>query len=84
MVAQNPRFFPASDLEAVQRLCEVVVQPLPLQPPLPLLAARGRRGCGVHVVQVLGRVLGQLARVVLDLVQLLLELLVVLEKRKGQ
>ncbi len=55
------------------------MQPLPLQPPLPLLSSGSGRG-GVHVPQVLGRVLGQLASVVLDLMQLLLELLVVLRK----
>ena len=61
-------------LEAIERLGEVVLEPLLLHPPLSLLAL-----CpGVHLLQMLARVLGQLSRVVLDLVQLLLELLVVL------
>lgn len=74
------------DLETVECLCEVIVQPLPLQPPLPLLpsapCAPRPAGGRVQVPQVLGGVLGQLAGVVLDLVELLLELLVVLMRRK--
>ena len=54
---------PLRRLEAVERLGEVVVEPLLLEAPLALLAAHA-----VQVLEVLRRVLGQLAGVVLDLV----------------
>ena len=54
---------PLRRLEAVERLREVIVEPLLLEAPLALLAAHA-----VQVLEVLRRVLGQLAGVVLDLV----------------
>ena len=64
---------PLGGLEAVEGLGEVVVEPVPLEPPLPLVATSNGTSNGapagiVQVLQVLGRVLGKLPGVVLDLV----------------
>ena len=54
-----------SSLKVVERLGEAVLEPLVLQPPLPVVRHRGRRA---QLAQVPRRVLRQLAGVVLHLV----------------